>query len=57
VGLKSKVHVAQNWPNLEKRTPFLHFSSKLSDWVIFQRWPNLCTGFDVEHEIQTLKVI
>jgi hypothetical protein len=32
VALKSKVHVAQNWPNLEKRPLFLQFSSKLSDF-------------------------
>ena len=23
--------------------------------VIFHQWPKLCTGFDVEHEIQILK--
>ena len=26
------MHVAQNWPNLEKRLPFLQFSSKLSEF-------------------------
>ena len=25
--------------------------------VIFHVWPKLCTGFDVEREIQTLKVL
>jgi hypothetical protein len=34
VALKSKVHVAQNWTNLEKRPPFFQFSSKLSDFFL-----------------------
>ena len=40
VGLKSKVHVAQNWPNLEKRPPFLQFSSKLSDFFFVKDLTN-----------------
>ena len=28
------MHVTQNWPNLEKRPPFLQFSSKLSDFFL-----------------------
>ena len=34
MALKSKIRVAQNWPNLEKRLPFLQFSSKLSDFLL-----------------------
>jgi hypothetical protein len=37
-GLKSKVHVAQNWPNLEKRLSFLQFSSKLSEFFFCERY-------------------
>jgi hypothetical protein len=32
VAIKSKMHVAQNWPNLEKHPPFFQFSSKLSEF-------------------------
>ena len=34
---KSKMCVSQNWPNLEKRPPFLHFLSKLSDFFFGER--------------------
>ena len=40
MALKSKVHVAQNWPNLEKRPPFLQFSSKLSDFFLVKDLTN-----------------
>jgi hypothetical protein len=36
VALKSKVHGTQNWPNLEKRLPFLQFSSKLSEFFLMK---------------------
>ena len=29
------MHVKQNWPNLEKRPPFLQFSSKLSEFFFW----------------------
>ena len=38
--LKSKVHVAQNCLNLEKRPPFLQFSSKLSDFFLVKDLTN-----------------
>jgi hypothetical protein len=30
------MHLAQNWPNLEKRPPFLQFSSKLSEFFFWE---------------------
>jgi hypothetical protein len=37
VALKSKICVSQNWTNLEKRTPFPQFSSKLSEFFFGER--------------------
>jgi hypothetical protein len=31
------MHVAQNWPNLEKNPPLLQFSSKLSEFFFGER--------------------
>ena len=31
------MHVTQNWPNLEKRPPFLQFSSKLSEFYFGEK--------------------
>ena len=45
MALKSKVHVAQNWPNLEKRPPFLQFSSKLSEFFFGERSDKLGSFF------------
>ena len=34
------MHVTQNWPNLEKRPPFLQFSSKLSEFFLVKDLSN-----------------
>ena len=34
------MHVTQNWPNLEKRPPFLQFSSKLSEFFLVKDLTN-----------------
>jgi hypothetical protein len=44
VALKSKVHVVQNWPNLEKRLPFLQLSSKLSEFLFGERSEPFLSG-------------
>ena len=40
MALKSKVHVTQNWPNLEKRPPFLQFLTKISEIILVKDLTN-----------------
>ena len=49
----------QNWHCLSADFQVLveDMQATLKVRVIFHRWPKLCTGFDVEREIQTLKVL
>ena len=46
------MHVTQNWPNLEKRPPFLQFSSKLSEFFSSDHsfWEHIFFGLDATPE-------
>jgi hypothetical protein len=47
-GAKVKSACGANWPNLEKRPPFLQFSSKLSEFFFGER-SDKSSSFSFDH--------